>query len=114
MSYRVRYTNTPSYQLHDDRDSALKEGEDSGQPFVLERVRQPKLSDFIVWSIVFGDMRERMAELLGNDVQMDDGQLAHLLRSGRLQNLLSEYLDTLCAEEGIVLEGAIVTGVERI
>lgn len=113
MSYRVRYKNSVSHLLHDEREGAIKEGEDSGQDFHLERVRQPKLSDFIVWSIVFGDMRERMAELLGDDTQLDDGPLADAIRSGKLRSVLTEYLDTFCEEQGILLEGAIVTAVEK-
>lgn len=115
MSYRVRYLTTriPSHLLHDEREDAVKEGEDSGLPFRLERVRQPKLSDFIVWHTVFGDMRERMAELMGDDSQLDEGPLADAIRGGKLANLLAEYLDTFCEESGIVLEGAIVTSVEK-
>lgn len=115
MSYRIRYLTTriPSHRLHDEREDAVKEGEDSRLPFRLERVRQPKLSDFIVWSTVFGDMRERMAELLGDDSQLDEGPLADAVRSGQLQVLLNEYLDTFCEEHNIVLEGAVVTAVEK-
>lgn len=113
MTYRVRYKTRVSYLLHDDRADAVKEGEDSKEEFHLERVRPPKLSDFILWPVVFGDMRERMAERLGDDSLMDSGPLANALRSGKLESLLSEYMDTFCEEQGIVLEGAIVTGVEK-
>lgn len=113
MSYRVCYATHPSHLLHDSREDAVKEGDDSKQSYVLQRVRQPKLSDFIVWPIVFGDLRERMAETLGDDSQLDDGPLATAIKSGKLESLLSEYLDTLCENEGIVLEGAIVTGTEK-
>lgn len=113
MTYRVRYPTHASHLLHDEREGAVKEGEDSGQSFHLERVRQPKLSDFVLWSVVFGDMRERMAETLGDDSQLDDGPLADAIRGGKLQALLSEYLDTFCEEQGIVLEGAVVIAVEK-
>lgn len=113
MNYRVRYKKSRSHLLHDEREDAIKEGEASGEPFDLEVVRQPKLSDFLLWSIVWGDVRERMAEKLGDDSQMDEGSLADAIRSGKLNALLSEYLDTFCEEQGIVLEGAIVIGVEK-
>lgn len=113
MTYRVRYKTHASHLLHDERKDAVEEGNDSKQPFVLEQVRQPKLSDFILWGTVFGDMRERMAELLGDDSQLDSGPLHKLIRSGKLESLLNEYLDTICAEHGIVIEGGIVTSTEE-
>lgn len=114
MTYRVRYPNSRSHLLHDEKDSAIKEGKDSGLDFVLERVSQPKLSDFMIWPIVLGDMRERMAETLGDDSQLDDGPLAQAIHSNALQSVMNEAMDAFCEERGIVLEGAIVVAVEKI
>lgn len=115
MSYRVRYLKTgiASHLLHDEREDAIKEGEDAGQPFQLERVRQPKLSDFVTWHAVLGDIRERMAELLGDDSQLDSGDLYDAIRGGILQSVMNDAMDAFCEDRGIVLEGAIVTKVEK-
>ena len=80
-SYRYKIDGVLSAGIvHDNSASAIAEGMElaieRGLPrFVIEEVRPAKLSDFIAADFALGDIRERMAEVIGDDSACDTDEM---------------------------------------
>lgn len=110
MSYRVRYTDSGlcSPTFHDARESAVAEGNKAKEPFAVQTIRRPRLSDFVNHTALLGDIRENIAQTTGDDSVLDEGKLKEAIASGAFSNALDGFMDAFCEHVGVVIPGAIV------
>lgn len=65
------------------------------------KVRPVVLSDLVIWTSLFGDMRERLAELTGDDSMLDVGALHDAIAGGTLRDKASASLNRIALDLGI-------------
>lgn len=64
-----------------------------------------RLSDLLVFGKITGDIRERLAELTGDDSALDEPPLRDALADGSLESMFKSALDTAAAEAGLDVGG---------
>lgn len=110
----------PNLNLYSTRDEALQEAiirlqEERTEvpPILIETVRPAKLSDFFHFRRqLLGELREAMAEGIGNDDALSDPiKLDALIEAAEAP--IQQVLDNAAAHVGLRLDGLIVLRGER-
>lgn len=102
-------------EVFEDEAQAKAQGIDvyEGLPFVIERIRPARLSDFLQFSRFWGDLREAMAQHVGDDSLLDDGHAISKI-ADTLRLRIAEAMDSAAQELGLPVSDLTIVESRRV
>lgn len=111
----------PNLELRSSRDEALHDamirareaaGEGGKLPVInIQQVRAPAMSDFFSLHVLISEMRESMAETIGNDDALSDASMVQAFGAA-VEAPIRRALDQAAETVGLRLDGLIVVSSE--
>lgn len=111
----------PNLELRSTREEALhdaviraREGMKEGDKLpriTIQQVRAPVMSDFFSLYVLISDIRETMAETIGNDDALSDAAMAQAFGDA-VEGPIRSALDQAAESVGLRLDGLIVVSSE--